>query len=144
MLIPCPSCGQNNPQNAKQCLHCNHRLTPPDPGGFKLPNMNSPAGRTTEDVSKNPVYQIASMILLAVFAAVFFYGMKYGRETICVVRHDDRRISELEVKGYTCELQTFGSPRNRQKRVRCALTGGNNRRILEVCCVEPEAESPQP
>src|SRR5690554_912418 len=136
MLIPCPSCGQNNPPNAKQCLHCNHQLTVPAPGGFNMDNMA--ASISDAAASNSPKYQIAGLFFLVLFAAVFIYGMMNGRETICLERGDRQGIAKLESQGYTCSHNLFARDRDK-KRAR-----GVNHRPRDMCCVAPEEQKPQP
>ena|SRR5690554_337086 len=141
MLIPCPSCRQNNPPNAKQCFHCNHQLPVPAPGRFDMEHMATSISDAA--ASNSPKYQIAGVIVLLLFAAVFIYGMMTGRETICFDHRDNQRIAQLESQGFTCSRQAFESQHNKRRREKRARAGGSNRRILEMCCVAPEEQKPR-
>src|SRR5690554_7997043 len=107
MLIPCPSCRQNNPPNAKQCLHCNHQLPVPAPKRFDLDHMATSI--SDDGASNSPKYQIAGVIVLLLFSAVFIYAMMNGTEQICLVCSDPLRRAELESQGYCCLRDHFVS-----------------------------------
>src|SRR5690554_1410086 len=141
MLIPCPSCGQNNPPNAKQCLHCNHQLPVPAPKRFDLDHMATSI--SDAGASNSPKYQIAGVIVLLLFAAVFIYVMMNGTEQICLDRSDTQRRAELESQGYSCHRDLFVTDHVKQQRKERARPGGSNRRILDICCTPPKEEKPR-
>lgn len=107
MFIKCPSCDQRNPENAKQCLHCEHLL----PAGEAQISGRGFGGNFS--LKKNEKTTLIGVLLAIILGVAYFSMITNKSPMYCFsskrtkTAQGAEHIARLKTKGYVCESSTY-------------------------------------